>query len=154
MIIVIIAVVVGLLVIGGGIYWFISSQSSNQTTSVNSQTSNQNSSFKKYNADQVVAAIQKAGLPISDVQVQQIGGTQAPATEVESKQFVIASVAPNGGQILIFDSQSGLDAKKAWYAKYPDLAPYVYVKGNAMLQLNSGLPKVEAEKYLNALNQI
>ncbi len=110
--------------------------------------------FQKYTAQNVVDAISKSGLSIESVKDQQIGGSAAPATEVESKEFIIKSISPNGGQILVFKDKKGLDSMKEWFDKFPDLAPYVYVKGNVILQLNSGLPVSEAEKYKETLNKL
>ncbi len=124
------------------------------TTQQSETTENQTQGFNTYSANEVVAAIENAELPIQDVEENEIGGTAAPATEIESKSFVIPSVAPNGGQILIFADEQGLNSKKAWFDNYPDLAPYVYVKGNAMIQLNSGLPATEAAKYKTALERM
>jgi hypothetical protein len=38
-----------------------------------------------------------------------------------------------------------------WYAMFPAFAPYVYTNGNVLVQLNSALPKAEAERFKAAL---
>lgn len=110
--------------------------------------------FRVYDANDVIRAFEEAGLEASSVEDQEIGGTAAPATEVESKSLTIPSVAPEGGQILIFEDREGLESKKAWFERFPDLTPYVYVKRNAMVQLNSGVPAEEASNYGDALENM
>lgn len=78
----------------------------------------------------------------------------APNTAIDQRDFAIPSVAPKGGQALFFDSAQDVAGMQAWYARFPDLAPYVYAKGNVVLQLNSGVPKVEAERYRMALESL
>jgi hypothetical protein len=106
--------------------------------------------FARYTADEVIAALQPLG--ITDIKE----GTRdpksvAPNTYTASKEFTIPSVAPKGGQVQVFSTASDLAAMQAWYARFPDLAPYVYVKGNALVQLNNTLPKAEAERYAAAV---
>ncbi len=112
-------------------------------------------SFQKYSASDVTKQLQAQGLAISDIKPDQRDpNSQAPNVAVEDMNFTIASITPKGGHVLIFKEQKDLDAMKAWYARFPDLAPYVYTNGNAMLQLNSGLPKLEADKFKAALETV
>lgn len=108
--------------------------------------------FQKYGADSVVQAYQKAGLSIDNVRPgTRSAQDQSPNVAIEAKDFTIVSIAPRGGQILVFASQKDLDAMKAWFAQFPALAPYVYTRYNVLVQLNSALPKTDAEKYRSAL---
>jgi hypothetical protein len=109
--------------------------------------------FPKYTADQVVAKLQPLGVSNAVVS-QRAANDQSPNTATDRREFAIASIAPKGGQLLLFDSAADVAGMQAWYARFPDLAPYVYVKGNALLQLNSGLSKAEAEKFREALNTL
>jgi hypothetical protein len=109
--------------------------------------------FPKYTAEQVVAKLQPLG--VTNVRPgERSADAQSPNTAIDSREFAIASIAPKGGQLLLFDSAADVAGMQAWYARFPDLAPYVYVKGNALLQLNSGLPKGEAEKFREALSTL
>ena len=109
--------------------------------------------FPKYTADQVVAKLQPLG--VSNVVVgQRAVNDQSPNTATDRREFAIASIAPKGGQLLLFDTAADVAGMQAWYARFPDLAPYVYVKGNALLQLNSTLPKTEADKFKAALDSL
>lgn len=79
---------------------------------------------------------------------------QSPNTATAQRTFVIPSVAPKGGQVLFFDSAADVAGMQAWYARFPDLAPYVYTRGNVLLQLNSGVAIAEAERYRAALDTL
>jgi hypothetical protein len=106
--------------------------------------------FARYTADDVIKALQPLG--ISDVKEgTREPGTIAPNTYTANKEFTITSIAPKGGQVQVFATASDLAAMQAWYARFPDLAPYVYVKGNALVQLNNTLPKAEADKFKAAV---
>jgi len=109
--------------------------------------------FPKYTADQVTAKLQPLG--VSNVRPnERAANAQSPNTATDGRDFAIASIAPKGGQLLLFDNAADVAGMQAWYARFPDLAPYVYVKGNALLQLNSALPKAEAEKFRAALDTL
>ena len=106
--------------------------------------------FARYTADDVIAALQPVG--ISDVGPHvRDPKSVAPNTYSDARDFTITSIAPKGGQVQIFTSASDLAAMQAWYARFPDLVPYVYVQGNALVQLNNTLPKAEAEKFKAAV---
>lgn len=106
--------------------------------------------FARYTVEQVAAAL--APLGATDFRATpRSPQDQSPNTATAQRDFTIPAIAPQGGQVLLFDSAADLAGMQAWYARFPDLAPYVYVRGNALLQLNAGLPKAEAEKYKAAL---
>lgn len=109
--------------------------------------------FPRYTAAQVLARLTPLG--IANVQtVTRDPNSVAPNTYTDSREFAIPSIAPKGGQLLLFASAADVAGMQAWFARFPDLAPYVYVKGNALLQLNNTLPKAEAERYRAALESL
>ena len=109
--------------------------------------------FARYDVASVVAVLQPLG--ISNVQPSvRDPQSVAPNTARDQREFSIPSIAPKGGQLLLFATASDLAAMQTWYARFPDLAPYVYVHGNAMLQLNSSLSAAEAARYQAALNSL
>jgi hypothetical protein len=109
--------------------------------------------FKRYTPDQVIAALMPLG--ITDVKTgARSPQDQSPNTATARREFAIPSIAPKGGQVLLFDTALDVLGMQSYFARFPDLAPYVYVKGNALLQLDSGLPKAEAEKYRAALESL
>jgi hypothetical protein len=108
--------------------------------------------FRRYTADQVIAALQAAGLSISDVKAApRDPNALAPDVAAETKTFAIASIAPRGGQVLSFNEPHDLQEMQAWFARFPDLAPYVYIRDNVMVQLHTSLPQAEAERFKVAL---
>jgi hypothetical protein len=109
--------------------------------------------FARYTVEQVVAVL--APLGASDFrETPRSPQAQSPNTAIAQRDFTIPSIAPKGGQLLLFDSAADVAGMQAWYARFPDLAPYVYVRGNALIQFNSTLPKAEAERYRAALESL
>jgi hypothetical protein len=60
--------------------------------------------------------------------------------------FTVPSVAPNGGQVMSFDTVASERAIVAYFGLFPSLAPYIYVHANVVAQLNSGITAAEAAK--------
>ena len=109
--------------------------------------------FARYTPEQVAAKL--APLGATDFREEaRLPQDQSPNTATARRTFTIPAIAPKGGQVLLFDAPADVAGMQAWYARFPDLAPYVYVKGNALIQLNSTLPKAEAEKYRAALESL
>lgn len=125
-----------------------------QTSTPTVNTANAPGTFgtQRFTADQVIAALQAAGLSIGDVQAApRDPNALAPDVAQETKTFSIASIAPRGGQLYIFTNAQDLQTMQAWFARLPDLAPYVYTNGTVLLQLHRSLPQAEAERFKAAL---
>lgn len=106
--------------------------------------------FRKFTVDEVVKALSPLG--ISDVHfVPRPSSELAPNVYTDQRDFTVPSVAPKGGQILLFDTPEDVKTMVAWYAMFPQFAPYVYTNGNVLIQLNSGLSKAEAEQFKAAI---
>ena len=127
--------------------------------------------FLRYHADDVVQALQAAGLPVAQVTPRPIatatpnpdlprqprvagGPPTDPMVEVEARNFVIPSLGDKGGEIFIFDSPERLRAKQICFARFPDLYPYVYAHQNVLLRLDRALPAAEASRYKAALETL
>lgn len=127
--------------------------------------------FRRHDAAEVVQAFTAAGLPITQVQPRPIatatpdlsiphqprvagGPPTDPMVEVEARDFVIPSLGDKGGQIYIFDSSERLRAKRIWFARFPDLYPYIYTYENILLKLDKALTKAQAERYRAALESL
>lgn len=112
--------------------------------------------FPRYTIPAVVDAFKAAGLSVEDVRpgTPWKQGDPWPNVAVERQVFTIKAVAPNGGVIQTFAEMRDREAMAAYYARFPDLAPYVYTHGNVLVQLNSGVAKAEAEKYRAALESL
>ncbi len=109
--------------------------------------------FKRYTPDDVARVLTPLGAS-NFVFTPRDPQSPAPNTTIDQRTFTIPSVAPRGGQALFFDSAADVAGMVAYFTRFPDLAPYVYAKGNVVLQLNSGVAKVEAEKYRMALESL
>lgn len=127
--------------------------------------------FRRHTADEVVAALQAAGLSIVQVTPRPIatatpnpdvlrrpriagGPPTEPMVEIEARTFVIPQFGPKGGRIFIFDSSERLRAKRIWFARFPDLYPYVYTRENVLLWLDGSLPAEESERFRAALESL
>lgn len=127
--------------------------------------------FRRHDAAEVVQAFTAAGLPVTQVQPRPIatatpdpntrrqprvagGPPTEPMIEIEARNFVIPSLGDKGGQIYIFDSPERLRAKRIWFARFPDLYPYIYAYENILLKLDKALPEQQAERYHTALESL
>jgi hypothetical protein len=127
--------------------------------------------FLRLHADDVFAAFATAGLAVTQIQPRPIatatpnpdiprqpriagGPPTEPMVEVEARTFVIPKLGDKGGQLFIFDSEERLRAKRIWFARYPDLYPYVYVYENVLLKLDRSLPPDDADRYRAALEAL
>ena len=79
-------------------------------------------------------------------------GSPIPRTWAEDVCFTIPSVAPNGGQVMSFDTIQNEKSVAAYFALFPAFAPYVYVHANVIAQLNSGITAAEAGRYEAAMS--
>lgn len=120
-------------------------------------------------ADQVIDAFQRAGLEIGPVtarpiatvtpnpdlprqpRVREGGPPTEPMNELDARNFVVAGLGGKGGRIYIFDSAERLRSKQIWFARFPDLYPYVFPHKNVLLWLDRALSPAEAARYRAAL---
>ncbi|NDJ60468.1 MAG: hypothetical protein GYB67_05040 [Chloroflexi bacterium] len=116
--------------------------------------------FNRFTADDVVNAFQAAGLNFTVDPPDRTGGfvaRGAPNSHSDRVTFVIAQVAPNGGQILVFDTPEALAEWERYIAQLRTNSAtrrdvvYVYTNANIMLQVNANLTGVQARAYETAL---
>lgn len=106
---------------------------------------------------EVVQAFQDAGLEVGEsypVEEEPGWGERPiPKTYTEATRFTIPSLGGDaGGRVFVFATEGDLTAVRGYYEGLDDpLRPYVYVKGNVLLQLTNLLPEAEAERYSAAL---
>ncbi len=127
--------------------------------------------FLRYHAEDVVTVLRTAGLSVEQVTPKPIatatpnpdvrrppriagGPPTDPMVEVEARSFTIAGLGGKGGDIFIFDSPERLRAKQIWFARFPDLYPYVYAHENVLLRLDAALPPEQAARYQAALETL
>jgi hypothetical protein len=116
--------------------------------------------FNTLSAQRVVDALNAAGAVVQNPVSDMVVGRNAPNTFAERIVFQIPSIAPEGGQIVIFRTPADLEAWQRYIETQradPTLRRsliYVYVNRNALLQLNAGLLPNEAALYSDAFNGI
>ena len=113
--------------------------------------------FGTYSAQNVIDALQAAGLDLQNIQRAMQVGRDAPTTYNDRYIFEIPSIAPQGGQILIFSSDANMQA----WRDYIELlrqdrvtrrdVVYVYENANVMVQVNSNLPVDDANVFRDTI---
>lgn len=113
--------------------------------------------FNLHTAQQVLDAFRAAGLSVINPAREMQVGRGAPASFRDRYVFAIEGVAPNGGQVLIFDTPEALaqwtayiERLRANSATRRDVS-YVYTFRNVMIQINADLPPRTAQAYRAAL---
>jgi hypothetical protein len=112
--------------------------------------------FDRFTSTQVIDALNAAGATIQNPVQDMIVGRDAPVTFSERVVFQIPSVAPEGGQVLIFRTAQDLQAWTDYITSLQASADtrrtviYTYTNQNAMLQLNANLTNAEATRYRDA----
>lgn len=113
--------------------------------------------FGLYSAQDVIEVLLAAGLDVINPAPQVTAGRDEPGEFAERYVFEISSIAPAGGQILIFSSPDQLAAWQAYFDRLRNSSAtrrtvvYVYTQHNVMVQLNSLLGNAEAIRYRDAL---
>lgn len=109
--------------------------------------------FNRFNAQQVLAALTASDLGVQNIQRDMLVGRDAPSTFSDRYIFEIERIAPNGGQLLIFNTPQDLAAWENYINRLRANAStrrnvvYVFTHGNAMLQLNASLTNDEANRF-------
>ncbi len=113
--------------------------------------------FGHLDADDVLAAFERFGLPIADVR-RNAGpaGGGAPRTEAERITFTLPTIFDGGvGQALIFDAAAGRDAWMAYLFEPGAVnAGYVFIERNVIVQLSPDLDAATAEQFRAALDSL
>ncbi len=116
--------------------------------------------FAAFTAQDVFDAFTAAGLSVQNPQSQMSAGRDEPGEFGERFVFEIPSIAPVGGQLIVFENPEQLAAWQAYIESLRNNSAtrrtviYVYVKNNVMVQLNSMLTNAEATAYREALEGI
>lgn len=114
--------------------------------------------FNLYTAQAVFDAFTAAGLDVLNPVEEQLAGRDTPGEFGERYVFEIGSIAPAGGQVIVFDTPDQLAAWQSYIQSLRNNSAtrrgvvYVYVKNNVMVQLNSSLTNAQANAYQAALN--
>ena len=113
--------------------------------------------FQRHTGQDVLNALGAAGLSVDRPTRDMVVGRDAPTTFSDRYTFEITSVAPNGGQVLVFDNPASM---QEWVDFIERLRSdsntrrdviYTYVHNNVILQINTNLLPDEANRYKAAL---
>jgi hypothetical protein len=113
--------------------------------------------FARFTAQDVFDGFSTAGLPVQAVARDMLIGREAPSGYRDRYVFEISRIAPQGGQVLIFDTP---EAMGEWLAFIESLradrdtrrdVAYVYSFANVLLQVNANLLPEEANAFRAAL---
>lgn len=113
--------------------------------------------FDRYQAQQVVDALNAAGATVQNPVQNMTVGRNAPSTFNNRIIFEVPRIAPDGGQVLTFRTSADMQAWQDYITGLrndPDTRRsviYVYTKDNVMIQLNANLTNAEATAYNDAL---
>jgi hypothetical protein len=109
--------------------------------------------FGTLTAQDVFDAFEAAGRDVQNIQRAMQIGRGAPTTFTDRYTFEIGSISPSGGQVLVFSSDSGMQAWRDYIETLRNdrntrrEVVYVYENRNIMLQLSSVLPIDEANDF-------
>lgn len=112
--------------------------------------------YEQVDAQEVLNAFARAGLPVDNPTQERLAPRGAPSEFRDRWFFEIPSVAPAGGQIVIFASQEQADAWVEYIERLRNDSltrrdvVYTYFHENAMLQLNTMLSNADAARYRDA----
>ena len=113
-------------------------------------------------AQEVIDALRAAGLSVQNPTQDMSAGRGAPGGFVDRQTFEIhiRDIAPNGGQIFVFNNASELAAWQLYVDDQkanPDTRRpwiYTYIHKNFLMQLNANLTPAEADAYHAALEEL
>jgi len=113
--------------------------------------------FNRLTAQQVLDAFNRANLGVENVRRDMLIGRDAPSTFSDRYIFEIASIAPNGGQVLIFATPTDLATWEEYITRLradPTARRgviYVYTHANVLIQVNAALTTQQAAAFRTAL---
>jgi hypothetical protein len=113
--------------------------------------------FALFSAQDVLNAFTAAGLDALNPEPQVTAGRDEPGEFAERYVFEIGSIAPAGGQIIVFSSPDQLAAWQTYIERLRNNSAtrrsviYVYVQNNVMVQLSNLLSNQQAVEYREAL---
>ncbi len=110
--------------------------------------------FGRWSAEQGLAALRAAGLPVRDVAAADWApDAPQPRTHRQAVTFGGAGVT-DPHLLLTFDTPEALEAWRLWLARYWKARPYLHVKDNLLLLVSRDLPPEASAAYLAALERL
>lgn len=110
------------------------------------------SSFARWEADDALDALHRAGLDIHHVE-QARWPVSAPQPRTHRQAFTFRSsdtVDPH--LLLVFDTPEALEAWRLWLARYWKARPYLSIHDNVLLLVSRDLSEAAAAQYHEAMS--
>lgn len=120
-------------------------------TSVEQPSNPEEPSFDRWEADDALDALHRAGLDIDHVE-QARWPVSAPQPRTQRQAYTFRSPgAIDPHLLLVFDSPEGLEAWRLWLARYWRARPYISIQDNVLLLVSRSLPESDATRFHAAL---
>src|SRR6185369_6386061 len=111
-------------------------------------------SFARWEADDALDALHRAGLDIDHVE-QARWPANAPQPRTQRQAYTFRSPSADDPHLLlVFDSFEGLEAWRLWLARYWRARPYISIKDNVLLLVSRGIAETEAPRFHAALDSM
>jgi len=111
-----------------------------------------------FTAQQVINAFVSAGLEVGNYEIMDSPDDfgASPYVAIGAIHFYIPSLCPDcGGRVQVFDDPVDLELVRHYYISLGEssamLFSWVFVNGNALVQINGDLPEDQARQYETAL---
>ena len=108
-------------------------------------------SFARWEADDALDALHRAGLDIDHVE-QARWPANAPQPRTQRQAYTFRSPgAADPHLLLVFDAPDALEVWRLWLARYWRARPYISIHYNILLLVSRSLTEVEAARFHAAL---
>ena len=112
-----------------------------------------------FTSDQIVTAFKDAGLEAEDTWELTVDDYGLAPYVGSGVRFLIPSLCEDcGGRVFVFESDKDLQSIKDYYETIAEASAlffsWIYVRDNALVQINGDLPENQALKYKSALMSI
>ena len=112
------------------------------------------SSFARWEADDVLEALHRAGLSVHDVAPAHWSeDAPQPRTHRQAVTFGDPDVT-DPHLLLLFETREAMEAWRLWLSRYVKARPYVAVKDNLLLLVSRDIPPERAAVYHAALDRL
>jgi hypothetical protein len=117
-------------------------------------TDPQQPDFARWDADDALDALHRAGLDIDHVeQARWPSGAPQPRTQRQAFTFRSQGVV-DPHLLLVFDDPEGLEAWRLWLSRYWKARPYLSIHDNVLLLVSRDLPEQAAARFHDGLARL
>jgi hypothetical protein len=108
-------------------------------------------SFDRWEADDALDALHRAGLDIDHVE-QARWPANAPQPRTQRQAYTFRSPgAIDPHLLLVFDTAEALEAWRLWLARYWRARPYISIRDNVLLLVSRSMSEADAARFHAAL---